>query len=126
MESAQLKLQSFLLHVVHCGSQYLPGRFWINSVGQGFLLAMGKVRKNTLEGLADAWDAHSGIRKRTLKDKSLIRWCSPKLVGVPTMESLKENVDVMKAVISIWCPQSTPHKTIKVDDAKIEAPYEHV
>ena len=94
-------------------------------MGQGFLLAMGKARKNTLEGLAEAWDNISGIRKRTLKDKALIRWCSPKLVGVPTMESLKENADIMKTVISIWCPQSPPHKTIRVDDAKIEAPCEH-
>lgn len=81
---------------------------------------MGK--KNLLEGLADRWDSITELRRRVIKEKCLLKWPSPKLVGVQSLETLRENVDIMAPLLEIWCPQKPTPKTIRVDDAKAEAP----
>ncbi len=83
---------------------------------------MGKQNQNLLEGLADEWDSTKQLRKRVLKEKCVLKWPSPKMVGVLSLETLRENVDIMAPLLEMWCPQKPSPKTIRMDDAKIEAP----
>ncbi|CAE7904173.1 unnamed protein product [Symbiodinium necroappetens] len=73
-----------------------------------------------LSGLASAWEADKDVRKGARKRKSLLQWKDPTKVGLIGFNSIKDNWKVILHLISIYCPDSPPSKTVPVDDVKPE------
>ncbi|CAL1141720.1 unnamed protein product, partial [Cladocopium goreaui] len=66
------------------------------------------------------------LRTRLLEGKPLLAWPKPSLVGVINKNSLSLNIEVMKILGDIWCPQwtgpiTTPVAIQKQQEPEIEA-----
>ena len=61
----------------------------------------------SLQGFSDAVCNSPQLRKRLLEGKGLIAWPKPALGGVISKNALSLNLEVMKLLGDIWCPQWT-------------------
>ena len=61
------------------------------------------------------------LRTRLLEGKTLLAWPKPALVGVINKSSLSLNIEVMKILGEIWCPQWTGPITTPVALQKQQA-----
>ena len=77
----------------------------------------------SLEGLAKALFRKDALRKKLLKDGTLLSWPSPELVGVcQNPDCQKMNFHLLVTVADIWCPQWDSTAMIPIDEAKAQAP----
>ena len=74
-----------------------------------------------LDGLAKRLGDDTDCRHRILETGTLLRWPCPKRTGVIGSTSLRLNVDLMIAVGSIVCPQSSSQLGLVVGPIKDEA-----
>lgn len=74
-----------------------------------------------LRGLATLLEATPSIRRHALKHGRLCKWPSVKETGVMCLPNVSLNSEVMKVIISIWCPQHSEGKTIPLEDTKVQA-----
>lgn len=75
----------------------------------------------SLQGFADAVCNSPQLRTRLLEGKPLLAWRKPSLVGVINKNSLSLNIEVMKILGDIWCPQWTGPITTPVAIQKQQA-----
>ena len=78
-----------------------------------------------LSGLAQAWEQEKDVRKGARKRKCLLQWKDPSKVGLIGFNSIKDNWKVLLHLISIYCPDSPPSKTVPVDDVKPQVAWVH-
>ena len=78
-------------------------------------------RPMSLQGFADAVCNSPQLRTRLLEGKPLLAWPKPSLVGVINKNSLSLNIEVMKILGDIWCPQWTGPITTPVAIQKQQA-----
>lgn len=76
---------------------------------------------NTLEGLAKAWESDADIRRAVLKGGNLLKWPSPKTVGVISFPAIRLNRKVLEYVLQHWCPQAADRKTASIGFLKPQA-----
>ena len=77
-----------------------------------------------LNGLAKQFEKNencTALRRNALKTGKVCCWPSAKQTGVMSLPNVSLNAEAMKAIISIWCPQSETPKTIPLEDAKHQA-----
>lgn len=75
----------------------------------------------SLEGLAQKFVAHPALRSKILSDGSLIAWPSVKVKGVcKNKDAQRLNIDLLKVVADLWCPQWDSPAMIPIDDVKDE------
>lgn len=77
--------------------------------------------RDPLDGLAENLEASSSVRRLVVKTGSLLRWTSPELTGIMSLDQLALNLDVMEVIVSHWCSSLSKPKTLPVDSIKREA-----
>lgn len=75
----------------------------------------------SLAGLMNKWNSDDVVREQFLHKKSLLKWPSPKHVGVINFNTLSLNARVMGKVLEVWCPQLDTPKTVWMDHVRDEA-----
>lgn len=86
---------------------------------------MGKKKakriEGSLDGLAGAFEESTNLRRRVLKQNSLLTWPTPAQKGVINMGNIALNHEPLEILIKHWAKQFEDHVMIPVDLLKNEA-----
>ena len=74
----------------------------------------------SLAGLMTKWNDDDAIRTHVLHTQSLLKWPSPKHVGVINFNTLALNARVISKLLEVWCPQLDTPKTVWIDHVRDE------
>lgn len=103
----------------------LKGLFLGSRCGNSLAMPVYKPEsEGHLNGLAKQFEKNencTALRRNALKTGKVCCWPSAKQTGVMSLPNVSLNAEAMKAITSIWCPQSETPKTIPLEDAKHQA-----
>lgn len=77
--------------------------------------------EGSLKGLCKELAKDERVLTHALAKGTIMRWSSPKMVGVINFKTLAENFRVVEKTLRMWLPQTEVPKTILIEDAREQA-----
>ena len=74
--------------------------------------------EGSLKGLCKDLAKDEQVLTHALEKGRILRWSSPKMVGVINFKTLAANYRVVEKTLSVWLPQTDVPKTILIEDAR--------
>ena len=74
--------------------------------------------EGSLKGLCKVLAQDQQVLTHALSSGRIMRWSSPKMVGVINFKTLAANFRVVEKTLRMWLPQTEVPKTILIEDAR--------
>ena len=79
--------------------------------------------KDTLAGLAQAWERHDVLRRNVLWQGYLLQWPSSEAVGVGSYAAAKMNHDALTALFQKWVAVAPEPRAMSLEAIQPQAPW---